>query len=89
MHSDFWNQAISLVGAGCVLAAYVGHQMEWIDARGVSYNIINAVGSLLLGYIALFPFKIGFVVLESAWVLVSLYALMNVLRHRDKTAGEA
>jgi hypothetical protein len=83
MHSEFVNQAVSLAGATCILVGYIGHQLKWIDPEGAFYNVVNAVGSALLCYVALFPFKIGFVVLESAWILVSFYGLWKGLRKRS------
>ena len=69
------RQLASFVGALLILVAYGGHQMGWMNSRSTVYNILNAVGSGILGYIALHPFQIGFVVLESVWTLISLYAL--------------
>jgi len=69
------RQLASFVGALFILIAYVGHQMKWMDSRKPVYNILNAIGSAILAYIAFHPFQIGFVVLEVAWALVSLYAL--------------
>ena len=69
------RQLASFAGALLILVAYVGHQMSWIDARKAAYNILNAVGSAILAYIAFHPFQVGFVVLEVTWVLISLYAL--------------
>jgi hypothetical protein len=71
------RQLISFVGALLILIAYVGHQLHWIDARRAAYNLMNALGSAILAYIAFHPFQIGFVVLEVAWVLISLYALVR------------
>lgn len=51
--------------------------MRWMDARRAAYNVLNAVGSAILAYIAFHPFQIGFVILEVAWVLISLYALLR------------
>jgi hypothetical protein len=69
------RQVASFAGALLILVAYVGHQMNWIDARKAGYNILNAVGSAILAYIAFHPFQVGFVVLEVTWVLISVYAL--------------
>ncbi len=69
------KQLASFVGALLILVAYGGHQMGWMNSRSTLYNILNAIGSGILGYIALHPFQVGFVVLESAWTLISLYAL--------------
>jgi hypothetical protein len=69
------RQIASFAGALLILIAYMGHQLNWMDSRKSAYNLLNAVGSALLAYIAFHPFQIGFVVLEMSWVLISLYAL--------------
>ena len=70
-------QIISFIGALLILIAYAGHQMKWMNSGGAWYNILNFFGSSLLGYVAFFPFKIGFVILEVAWALISLWALFR------------
>jgi hypothetical protein len=71
------RQLASFVGALLILVAYAGHQMNWMNPRSATYNILNAIGSGILGYIAFHPFQLGFVVLESVWTLISLYALVR------------
>ncbi len=71
------RQIASFVGALLILVPYAGHQMKWIDPRKTAYNVLNAVGSAILAYIAFHPFQIGFVVLEVAWTLISVYALVR------------
>jgi hypothetical protein len=58
-----------------ILVAYVGHQMGWMDSCKAGSNVLNAVGSAILAYIAFHPFQFGFVLLEVVWVLISVYAL--------------
>jgi len=71
------RQIASFVGALLILVAYAGRQMKWMDPRKTGYNVLNAVGSAILAYIAFHPFQIGFVVLEVAWTLISVYALVR------------
>ena len=71
------RQIASFIGALMILVAYSGHQMGWMNARSAQYNVLNAVGSAILGYIAFHPFQIGFVVLESVWTLISVWALIR------------
>jgi len=71
------RQIASFAGALLILVAYAGQQMSWMDARKPAYNILNAVGSAVLAYIAFRPFQIGFVVLEVSWALISVYALFR------------
>jgi hypothetical protein len=77
MDTSLVQQIASFVGAVLILFAYAGHQMKWIDSRKASYNILNAIGSGILAYIAFHPFQIGFVILESVWALISVYALLR------------
>jgi len=72
-----WRQTASFVGAMLILVAYAGHQMGWMNPRRAAYNILNAIGSAILGYIAFHPFQVGFVVLEVTWTIISLYALFR------------
>ena len=72
-----WRQSASFLGAMLILVAYAGHQMGWMNPRRAAYNILNAIGSAILGYIAFHPFQVGFVVLEVAWTVISLYALFR------------
>jgi hypothetical protein len=77
MEISLGRQLFSFAGALLILVAYIGHQLKWMDARKPLYSALNAVGSGILGYIALKPFQLGFVVLEFVWVAVSVYAMFR------------
>jgi hypothetical protein len=81
MQMPFLLQASSFLGAMLILIAYAGHQLKWIEARSALYNVLNACGSAILAYIAFHPFQIGFVVLETTWALISVYALFRSRQH--------
>ncbi len=80
------TQIASSFGALLILVAYVGHQFHWMDSGKLLYNILNAAGSAVLAYIAMRPFQAGFLVMEVAWVIVSLYALTKALRKSSSQA---
>ncbi|HTZ98349.1 MAG TPA: hypothetical protein VMB18_18230 [Terriglobales bacterium] len=77
MNISLARQAFSFVGALLILIGYAGHQLNWMDSRKPAYNVLNALGSAILAYIAFRPFQLGFVVMEVSWVLISLRALMR------------
>jgi len=77
MNISLARQAISFVGALLILIGYAGHQLNWMDSRKPAYNVLNALGSAILAYIAFRPFQLGFVVMEVTWVAISLRALMK------------
>lgn len=70
-------QLFSFAGALMILIAYAGHQFGRMSPRSIAYNVLNAIGSGILGYVAFFPFKLGFVILEFAWVAISLWAMLR------------
>jgi hypothetical protein len=70
-------QLFSFAGALMILIAYAGHQFGRMSPRSAMYNLLNAIGSGILGYVALHPFKLGFVILEFAWVVISLWAMLR------------
>jgi hypothetical protein len=78
MNISLTRQAFSFVGALLILIAYGGHQLNWMDARKATYNLLNAIGSAILAYIAFRPFQLGFVVMEVAWVIISLRGLVRL-----------
>jgi hypothetical protein len=51
-----------------------------MSAKKILYNVLNAVGSGILAYIAFQPFQLGFVILEIAWTVISLYVLFRIAR---------
>ena len=77
MDISIWRQSVSLLGAMPILGVCAGHQMGWMNSRKAAYNILNAIGSAIFGYIAFHPFQIGFVILEVTWTLSSIYALFR------------
>ena len=85
MQISLARQVVSFAGALMILIAYAGHQMQWMNPRKMWYNLLNAVGSGILAYIAFQPFQVGFVVLEVAWTLISLYVLLRIARRPKAT----
>jgi hypothetical protein len=66
------DQIVSLAGAALILAAYVALQRGWLPRESRAYNALNFVGSALLTYVAVRDRRIGFIILEASWALLSL-----------------
>ena len=75
-------QLVSLAGAFVVLIAFGGLQLDRLDRRGVWFNALNLVGSVLLLWVALHDRRAGFVALEAIWAAFSIPPLAARARAR-------
>jgi hypothetical protein len=76
------TQAMSLVGAFMVLGAYFALQRGWLAGEDRMFNLLNFVGAGMLTWVAIEDRRIGFILLEGAWALLSL---PGVIRSRPST----
>ena len=74
--------AAQLTGSLLILAGFMGAQMRKLSTLGFPYLIANAVGSALLLVTAVVEAQWGFVILEVAWLAVSLWSLVRLLSGR-------
>ena len=74
------DQLISLVGAAMILAGYLALQRGWLQRESRAFNALNFVGSALLTYVAVLDRRIGFIILEAAWALLSLPGTLRPTR---------
>lgn len=81
------DQIISLVGALLVLSAFAGNLLHYLDRDGAWYAGINVVGSALLSYVALHSGAAGIILIEVAWTLISLVALLRACWPKSVKSG--
>jgi hypothetical protein len=72
---NLFVQLVSLVGAALILTAFIGLQRSWWPAQSAGYQWANFLGALLLVGVAVWDRRIGFVILEAVWALVSLWSI--------------
>ena len=72
-------QVVSVLGALAILGAFAGNQFGWMRPSQLSYAIANLVGAGILTVVAVVDRQVGFVVLQGAWTLVSLWGMVSIL----------
>ena len=85
-------QLVSVLGSLLVLVAYVASQFGYLSAKGLAYAFANIVGSGILAVVAALEAQWGFLVLEGAWALVSLVAVVRqkakANTHRERRVSD-
>ncbi len=80
-------QVVSILGALAILGAFAANQFGWMRPSQLSYAGANFVGAGVLTVVAVVDRQIGFVVLQGAWTLVSLWGIVSILRGGDDPEG--
>jgi hypothetical protein len=79
-------QVVSIAGAVLILVAYGAGQVGWMHVEQPTYSLLNLVGSVALAYVAIVSLQYGFILMEGAWVLISLASLIRRLRPHPEPA---
>ncbi len=75
-----WQQSLSLIGAACILGAYAMQHLQAGQPKRKLYASLNIIGSAILLWVALEDMQYGFIVLQAAWLLISLFSMKTALR---------
>lgn len=80
-------QLISVLGALAILGAYAASQFGLANASKLSYQVANFLGSASLTVVAVVDWQLGFILLEGAWALMSLWGIATILRRCGAAAN--
>lgn len=73
-------QVASLLGAVLILSAYFALQRRWWSSHEWPYLWCNLLGAALLTVVAVADRRLGFILLEAVWALVTLQTMLSRLR---------
>ncbi len=74
------DQAIQIIGALLILAAFTAVQLDRMRPDSRLYLTLNLIGSAILAVLAVLASQWGFVLLEGVWAIVSAWGLFVALR---------
>ncbi|MGH8146201.1 MAG: CBU_0592 family membrane protein [Rhodanobacteraceae bacterium] len=72
-----WPTIVGLVGMVVVLLAYFLLQARKLHGNGVVYLLMNALGSAAIIVSLIYEFNLASMVLEIAWLAISIYGLVR------------
>jgi hypothetical protein len=77
-----------MLGTVMVVMAYLLMQLDRVDPKGLSYNLINLMGAILLLTSLWFHFNLASFVIEIFWIAASLIGVWKYCR-RQGTASQS
>ena len=81
--STLLTDAVGMTGTLLVVLAYYLLQLEKVDPRGLTYNLMNLVGAVLLLISLTYTFNLASFVIEFFWIGASLIGLWKLYRSRS------
>ena len=79
------EQAVQIVGALLILAAFAAAQGGRLDVESPTYLWLNILGAATLAVLAFLEEQWGFVLLETVWTAVSVWGLA---RRRSRRSAQ-
>lgn len=82
-------QALQIIGALIILAAFAGSQLGELPTDSRLYLLANLIGSVVLAILAVVEGQLGFILLEGVWAIVSAWSLFVILGEEAEAGDEA
>jgi hypothetical protein len=77
-----WPTIVGIIGTLMVLLAFFLLQARKLHGNGAVYQLLNAFGAAAIIVSLVYEFNLASMVLEIAWLLISIYGLVVGFRHR-------
>ncbi len=70
-----WYDLIGSIGVVTIILTYILLQTERIRSEQLVYSLLNGLGAALIVFSLFYSFNFSAFVVESLWVLISLYGI--------------
>ena len=77
---------IGIFGVVLIVIAYILLQVEKMDARDLSFSLLNAIGALLIIVSLMFDWNLASFLMEFIWLMISLYGILKYFKVRKNAA---
>lgn len=79
---------IGILGVFVIIVAYMLLQLEKMEAKDLSFSVLNTLGALLIIISLLYDWNLASFLMESIWMLISLYGILKYynLKKREENA---
>jgi hypothetical protein len=74
---------IGILGVVIIIIGYMLLQLERMDAKDLSFSILNTLGALLIIISLLYAWNLPSFIMEFTWMMISLYGIIKYYQHRE------
>jgi hypothetical protein len=80
---------IGILGVFIIIVAYMLLQLEKMDAQDLSFSVLNTLGALLIIISLLYDWNLASFLMESIWMLISLYGILKYYKLKKREENTA
>ncbi len=73
---------IGILGVIIIIIAYVLLQLEKMDAKDLSFSVLNTLGAFLIIVSLIYDWNFASFIMESTWMIISMYGIIKSYQHR-------
>ncbi len=78
-----WHDFIGNLGVAVIILSYLALQLERVDSRSYLYSMANGMGAVLVLVSLLVEFNLSAFIIETFWVLISIFGIVRRSRARE------
>jgi paired small multidrug resistance pump len=78
-----WYDFVGSIGVFTIILTYVLLQTERLRSEQLAYSLLNGLGAALIVFSLLYSFNFSAFVVESLWVLISIFGIVKYFRKRN------
>jgi len=82
-----WYDVVGSIGVATIILTYILLQTERIKSDSLLYSVLNGAGAALIVFSLFYSFNFSAFVVESLWVLISIYGIAKYFL-KGKNGGE-
>lgn len=78
-----WYDFVGSIGVFTIIATYILLQTERLKSESLAYSVLNGLGAALIVFSLFYSFNFSAFVVESLWVLISVYGIVKYFLKRN------
>lgn len=75
---------IGILGVIIIIIAYMLLQLEKMDAKDLSFSVLNSLGALFIIISLYYDWNLASFLMEATWMIISLYGILKYYKMKKK-----